>query len=90
MRPGAIILASVAIAAAACSGPSADTVFLGGHVYTVDADRSWAEAVAVADGRIVYVGDSDGAEDLVGSRTRVIDLDGRMLLPGFHLSLIHI
>ena len=37
----------------------ADWVLRGGAVYTVDAARSWAEAVAVADGKIVYVGTSN-------------------------------
>jgi predicted amidohydrolase YtcJ len=89
MRPSGIILALVASIAAACSGPSADTVFLDGEVYTVDSNRSWAEAVAVDDGRIVFVGDSDAARKLVGTDTRVIDLNGRMLLPGFHDSHVH-
>ena len=44
----------------------ADRVFLNGAVYTVDADRSWAEAVAVTDGRIVYVGDDEGAGAYIG------------------------
>lgn len=89
MRPSGIILALVASIAAACSGPSADTVFLDGEVYTVDSNRSRAEAVAVDDGRIVFVGDSAGARDLIGPHTRVIELDGRMLLPGFHDSHVH-
>ena len=68
----------------------ADRVFLNGAVYTVDADRSWAEAVAVTDGRIVYVGDDEGAGAYIGSGTEIVDLAGQMLLPGFHDSHIHI
>ena len=78
----------------ACGGGAdvrtADRVFTNGAIYTVDADRSWAEAVAIADGKIVYVGDQAGLEPWIGERTRVSDLDGSMLLPGIHDSHIHI
>jgi predicted amidohydrolase YtcJ len=69
--------------------PGADTVFLNGRVYTVDAGRPWTEAVAVEDGVIVYVGDSAGANDYVGSDSTVIDLDGRMMMPAFQDSHVH-
>ena len=67
----------------------ADTVLQNGYVYTVDADRSVARAVAITDGRIVYVGSDDGASGLIGDNTRVVDLQGRMLMPGFQDSHIH-
>jgi predicted amidohydrolase YtcJ len=62
---------------------AADWVFEHGGVYTVDSGRSWAEALAVDDGKIVYVGDDAGARAFVGSDTRVVDLEGKMLLPAF-------
>ncbi len=68
----------------------ADRVFLNGAVYTVDDDRSWAEAVAIKDGRIVYVGDNEAAGRWLGRSTEIVDLAGQMLLPGFHDSHIHI
>ena len=69
--------------------PGADTVFVNGRVYTVDADRSWAEAVAVDDGTIVYVGSSAGAREFVGAESTVVDLDGRMMMPAFQDSHVH-
>jgi predicted amidohydrolase YtcJ len=72
------------------STPPADRVFLGGAVYTVDEERSWAEAVATRDGLIVYVGSDAGAREYVGADTEVVDLAGRMVLPGFHDSHIHV
>lgn len=69
---------------------AADRVFLNGAIYTVDADRSWAQAVAVKDGRIVYVGDNEGAGRQIGQSTELVDLAGQMMLPGFHDSHIHI
>lgn len=68
----------------------ADLVFHNGDVYTVDGARSWAQAVAVRDGRIVFVGADIGVKSHIGDKTRVIDLQGRMLLPGFHDSHVHL
>jgi predicted amidohydrolase YtcJ len=68
---------------------AADLVLTGGAVYTVDAARSWAQAVAVKDGRIVAVGTDSGLRPHVGPRTEVINLRGRMLLPGFQDAHVH-
>jgi predicted amidohydrolase YtcJ len=67
----------------------ADLIFVNGDVYTVDAARSWARAVAVRDGGIVAVGTDDEIAELRGDRTEVIDLAGRMLLPGFQDAHVH-
>jgi predicted amidohydrolase YtcJ len=67
----------------------ADLAFTGGVVYTVDATRSWARAVAVKGERIVAVGTDDEVRDLIGAGTEVIDLRGRMLLPGFQDAHVH-
>lgn len=69
--------------------PPADVVLKNGYVYTVDATQSVAQAVAVREGRIVYVGQDGGAQAYVGSQTRVIDLGGRMLMPGLVDGHIH-
>ena len=89
-------VAGVAVAAADNEGASrpqaeepADLVFRSGDVYTVDAARTWASAVAVTGNRIVYVGSDAGVEAFVGPETRVVDLDGRMLMPGFQDSHLH-
>lgn len=60
----------------------ADTIYRNGYVYTVDAKDSVRQALAVRAGRIVYVGDDAGAKPLAGKKTKVIDLHGRMLMPG--------
>ena len=60
---------------------AADTVFINGGIYTVDARRSWAEAAAVRDGRIVAVGSNKQVLALKGENTRVVDLTGRMARP---------
>ena len=64
-------------------GDNADWIFQNGTIYTVNPAQPTAEAVAVRGNEIVYVGDKTGTADLHGPNTRVIDLSGRMLLPGF-------
>ena len=67
----------------------ADLVLRNGAIYTSDAARSWAEAVAIKEGKLVYVGSNSGVRQYVSERTRVIDLKGKMLLPGFVDSHVH-
>jgi predicted amidohydrolase YtcJ len=61
-----------------------------GAIFTMDANRSQVTAVAVKDGKIVFVGSDAGAEALRGSSTRVVDLQGQMVLPGLHDSHVHL
>jgi len=88
--------AAIAFAAtlAACGGSDdgnepADLVLKNGYVYTVDANDSVAQAVAVRGGKIVYVGSDDGAQAFVGAATRVVNLGGRMLMPGLVDGHVH-
>ena len=60
-----------------------DLVLRGGVVATVDANDAVAEAVAIDDAWIVAVGSDADVGTLIGSRTRVIELDGRLAMPGF-------
>jgi predicted amidohydrolase YtcJ len=66
----------------------ADLVFTAGRVFTADSVRSQATAVAVTGGRIVAVG-GDDVRELIGSHTEVVDLAGRMLVPGFQDAHVH-
>jgi predicted amidohydrolase YtcJ len=85
------LLAFVGASACRTSTPArADLILTNGAVYTMDAARSWAGAVAVAGGRIIYVGDSTGALRLRSEATRVIDLAGRTVLPAFQDSHVHL
>lgn len=61
----------------------ADWLFQNGKIYTVNPTQPIAAAVAVRGDEIVYVGDAAGAAAWRGPRTRVVDLAGRMLMPGF-------
>jgi predicted amidohydrolase YtcJ len=61
---------------------AADLIVTNGRIYTVDPSRPFVDAMAVRDGRIVFVGPARLAESYKGSATRVVDLDGRTVIPG--------
>jgi predicted amidohydrolase YtcJ len=86
VRSAASAMLSLLLAGAApathASPSAADTVYRNGYIYTVDAQDSVQQALAVRGGRIAYVGGNDGAQAFIGKHTRVIDLQGRMLMPG--------
>ena len=62
---------------------TADLVFTGGRVHTVNASNDVVPALAVGGGRILLAGSDADVRALVGPPTRVVDLRGRSLLPGF-------
>ena len=71
----------------ACQQPPetivADTILVGGNVYTVDEDNAHAEAIAIKDGRILLVGSNEAVQALQGDSTEVIGLQGQFVMPGF-------
>ncbi|ESQ75327.1 amidohydrolase [Asticcacaulis sp. AC402] len=67
---------------AVAAQPPAQTVFINGKVMTLDPGGTVAQAVAIREGRIVFVGDDIGAKALTGRKTAVVDLKGRTLMPG--------
>ena len=62
---------------------AADAVYFNGRIITVDDDNPKATAVAIKDGKIIYVGDVRGSKPLIAESTRQIDLQGRTMVPGF-------
>src|SRR5215471_17801875 len=81
-----ILLASACILFAA----DADLILHNGKIVTVDSDFSVRQAVAVKAGKIVAVGTSQTILAERGPHTRVIDLHGRMVLPGLFDSHVHL
>jgi hypothetical protein len=59
----------------------ADRVIANAKVYTVNSEQPWAEAIAIKDGSIVYVGDNSGIKKWVGPKTDEFDLNGKLVLP---------
>lgn len=60
-----------------------DLIIKNGSIYTVDQGRTWAEAIAVAGNKIIFVGSDEATESYIGAETEIIDLEGKMVLPGF-------
>src|SRR6185369_14497857 len=75
-------LGTSSLADAAITAAPADLVLQNGFVYTVDDRNSVQQAIAIHGGRIVYVGNDQGARAYIGKQTKVIDLHGRMVMPG--------
>ena len=68
----------------------ADVVFRNGNVYTANDRAPRAQAIAVKGDRIVFVGSNEAAQKFVGTNTRVVDLKGNTVLPGFTDSHQHL
>lgn len=95
LRPGLrwmlpSVLASLPLCAAV-GAPSlvADQIFINGAVYTQDAAQPWAEGFAISDGKYVAVGSSAAMRELVGPKTRVVDLERRMVMSGLIDDHVH-
>src|SRR6185312_12150491 len=67
----------------------ADLVLRGGRIATMDPARRMVEALAVVDGRIAAVGPDAAAGRWIGPRTRVVELRGRTVTPGFGDAHVH-
>ncbi|MDH7482879.1 MAG: amidohydrolase [Armatimonadota bacterium] len=67
----------------------ADIILTNGKVFTLS-QTVWASAVAIRDGRFVYVGSDDEVEDYIGPNTEQIDLEGRTVIPGLIDSHVHL
>lgn len=78
-----ILLAFALLAVGCSSGPTADLVLRNGTVVTLDENLSEAQALATAGDTLLAVGSNAEMDAYVGSGTRVIDLDGRLAIPGF-------
>ena len=94
--PVSFILLLLSVFGAGCTSigiTPAATVYLGGIIYTVNGEN-WelkpAESLAIGfDGRIVFVGSDKDAKAYIGSDTEVINLDGKVVLPGFLDTHVH-
>jgi predicted amidohydrolase YtcJ len=88
------VATGIAVTVTACTVPpgdggSADMVLRNGFVWTVDARDSQQQAIAIRGGKIVYVGSDDGVRKWVGDGTTVIDLHGKMVMPGIQDTHTH-
>jgi predicted amidohydrolase YtcJ len=95
MRITLLLLAGLLLALAlpTAQRDQADLVLENGNVYTVNEKQPKAEAIAIKGDRIVFAGSNNDAQKFVGPKTRVIDLKGNTVVPGFtdahqHLSAV--
>ena len=63
--------------------------FINGKIYTVNEKQPYAEAVVIEENKIKYVGSENGAQNYINSDTQIIDLEGKLMLPGFNDSHLH-
>ena len=84
----AVLVAAGATASKAADAP--DLILAGGKIFTADPARPWAEALAIAGDHIVAVGTSAEVRPLAGSATRVIELQKRVVVPGFNDAHAHV
>lgn len=73
----------MAVAAPASAQHTAESIWSGGPILTMNDKAMRAEAVAVANGKILAVGSRDDVMKLRGPATQLVDLEGRTLVPGF-------
>jgi predicted amidohydrolase YtcJ len=89
-----VVLVAVLLLSVCCARnrptERADLILTHGSIHTMNAARPRAEALAVAEGKILYVGDFEKAMRLQGGSTKVVDLGGRMVLPAFQDSHVHL
>ena len=67
----------------------ADLAFFNGKVFTLDSDDNVTQAVSVRNGKILRVGSNDYVKTSTGNRTKIVDLDGKTMLPGLIDSHMH-
>ena len=87
MSPGRLALLALAVSSSfvantAQASTYADRIYVNGFVYTVDAQDSVKQAVAIRKGRILAVGSDDQIRKLAGPKTETVDLAGKMMMPG--------
>jgi len=63
--------------------------FINGKVYTVNKKQPFAQAVITENNKIIFVGTNENAKKLIDSSIEIIDLQGKLLLPGFNDSHVH-
>jgi predicted amidohydrolase YtcJ len=91
MRAIAVVVLACCIAVAARNAevPTADMIITHARIYTLNEKQPWAEALAVRGARIVAVGSEKEMEAYRADSTKIVDVEGRLVLPGFEDCHIH-
>jgi predicted amidohydrolase YtcJ len=86
----ALSVVVILTAAAASDAAEADKAYINGNIYTVDQEFSTVTAIAIKDGKFIYVGDDAGVKAYIGPLTTIFDLQGKTVIPGLHDAHVHI
>ena len=78
-----IIFFALSIEKSIAQQRTAELVLIGGKIHTVDEARPTAEAIAISKDRILAIGSNESIKPFIGDETRVVDLDGKFVMPGF-------
>jgi len=90
IRAVAVIVAFCTALSATAQSEQAETVFVNGNIYTMNERQPRAEAIAVKDDRIVFVGSNADAKKYQSPETKAVDLAGKTVVPGLTDSHCHI
>ncbi len=84
------VAAAFAAASSPAEHPQAELVLTNGNIYTVDPQLGRVEALAIVEGKIAAAGTSEDLQAWIGPHTKVMDLEGRFVMPGFNDAHTHI
>ena len=86
-----LLLSSVLITACQKDSPvTVEKLFTNGVVYTANQTQQVVTSIGITNDRLVYVGNAHDAETLIATETEIIDLNGKMIIPGLHDVHIHL
>ena len=86
-----MLLSSVLITACQKDSPvTVEKLFTNGVVYTANKTQQVVTSIGITNDRLVYVGNAKDAEALIATETEIIDLNGKMIIPGLHDVHIHL
>ena len=83
------VLSCLALSGGTEAPLTADLVLFNGRIFTVEKSMPWAEAVAMRDGKFIAVGSDAEVKKLIGKNTQAVDLQGKLVLPGFNDAHVH-
>jgi predicted amidohydrolase YtcJ len=84
-----LVLSLSGVSSGEAKSPAADVILIHAKIYTVNARQPWAQALAIRDGKILAVGTDGDITQYRGPSTKVIDGNGRLVLPGFTDCHVH-
>lgn len=84
-----IIVAFTLMNACTTAQTPADIAYFNGKIYTANKNDDFAQAIAIKDGNIIYIGTDEGIDDYIGDNTQFYDMDGQVMLPGIHDVHVH-